>query len=152
MPGATAVTQGFLRRAGRCIAIMLVLAQWAVVSHACQVYGAASPPVVVSDGDVQAAEQVAAAPSSDDVAMADCASMDSMTAHVQDTACAAHCGFGDQGDRSAAPALPAVTLTLAYFLVTPPESRMPRRAPALLASALAVATPPHAILHCVRRT
>lgn len=139
------MTQGFLRRVGRCLVIVLLLAQWAIVTYACQ------PFDVVSQG-VAAAAAHGQAKADADAPMVDCASMDDMQDHVQDARCAAHCGYGDQGDRNAAPALSAVTLSVAYFLGTTPEAHLPRRPPASIANALAIATPAHAILHCVRRT
>lgn len=150
------MTRGFLQRAGRCLVIVLLLAQWAVVTHACQPFDAVAQAVAAAaahaQADAETAAPLASALPTDDATMVDCASMDSMQAHVQDASCAAHCGYGDQGDRHAAPVLPAVSLSVAYFLVTAPEAHLPRRTPATVAHALAVATPAHAILHCVRRT
>ena len=131
---------------------MLLLAQWSIVSHACTL---ASGRVLGGAGPAIMAEQAAAALETiqaEASAMTDCASMDGMSAYAQDPLCAEHCAYGDQGDRSVASSVPPVVLSIAYFLDSAPPACPPRRTSTELAHALALGSPPHAILHCVRRT
>lgn len=141
-----------LRLITRGVLVLLLLAQWSIVSHACLLAGSR---LQGQAGATQVADQAAAAIASMDAeasSMIDCASMDGMSAYTQDALCAEHCAYGDQGDRSAASAVPPIVLSVAYFLNAAPAVCPPRRSPAERAHALALGSPPHAILHCVRRT
>jgi hypothetical protein len=141
-----------LRLITRGVLVMLLLAQWSIVSHACTL---ASSRLQGGAGATLMADQAVAALASlgaEALALSDCASMEGMSAYTQDAICAEHCGYGDQGDRSAASAVPPIILSVAYFLNVAPAVCPPRRSSAEQAHALVLGSPPHAILHCVRRT
>ncbi|MEP6968956.1 MAG: hypothetical protein ABJA49_00855 [Betaproteobacteria bacterium] len=66
--------------------------------------------------------------------------------------CAEHCQYGQHSDQSSSVSVPAA-MPLAAFDNNPPRLVQSRLRPtASLVSALASACPPHAILHCVRRS
>ncbi len=143
---------GFLRAVARGILIMLLLAQWSIVSHACTLANTGLPGEASSTSiairAAMAIETVQAQASSP----IDCASMDGMSAYTQDAMCAEHCSYGDQSDHSAASAVPPVVLSVAYFLEIAPAVCPPRRTSTELAHALALGSPSYAILYCVRRS
>ncbi len=132
---------------------MLVLAQWAIMSHACMpTAGAGQSGFIAARAATQAVADIGLEVT-DAGHPPDCTSMESLSAYGQDMVCAEHCKIGTQGDQSSSVVVPAVVLSALYgvkpaSIVTPPT----RRASAAMASALALASPPHAILHCVRRT
>ncbi len=147
------MTRGPLRHVARSLIVMLVLAQWAIMSHACMAFARAEQSTFIA---ARAATQAVS-----DIGLAvtdaghppDCASMESLSAYGQDILCAEHCKVGTQGDQSSAVVVPAVVLSALYGVKPPTVVAPPsRRASASMASALALASPPHAILHCVRRT
>lgn len=144
--------RGVWRHITRGIVVMLLLAQWSVLSYACKLAGAGLSGESGSAGVASHAMVRGGAGAVEASLLIDCATMDGMSAYTQDELCAAHCAFGDQGDRSTPAAVPAVSLSVAYFLVPAAASTAPRRRSAAVAHALALASPPHAILHCVRRT
>lgn len=66
--------------------------------------------------------------------------------------CAEHCKSGQQSDQASTIVVPAALLTPRYLTPHQPDGLMSQRYCAAPVSALVAATPPHAILHCVRRT
>ncbi|MCW5641514.1 MAG: hypothetical protein KIT63_05405 [Rhodoferax sp.] len=144
--------KGFLRFVARSILVMLLLAQWSIVAHACTLTGSRFQAGTGSTVQADQAEAARETLRSEESAPTDCASMDGMAAYTQDALCAEHCGYGDQGDRSAASTVPPVVLSVAYFVDIVPAACPPRRTATEMAHALALGSPPHAILHCVRRS
>lgn len=65
--------------------------------------------------------------------------------------CAEHCKQGQQSDRAPTLTVPPMTLALLYSAPTVPAAAPPPRPAATSLSALAAASPPHAIAHCVLR-
>ena len=141
-----------LRFVARSILVMLLLAQWSIVAHACTLTSSRFQAGAGSPVQADQAEAARETMRSEESALPDCASMDGMAAYTQDALCAEHCSYGEQSDRSAASAVPPVVLSVAYFLEIAPAVRQPRRTSLEIAHALALGSPPHAILHCVRRT
>ena len=144
--------KGFLRFVARSILVMLLVAQWSIVAHACTLTGSRFQAGAGSTVQADQAEAARETLRSEESAPTDCASMDGMAAYTQDALCAEHCGYGDQGDRSAASTVPPVVLSVAYFVDFVPAACPPRRTATEMAHALALGSPPHAILHCVRRS
>lgn len=146
------MTRAVARGLARWLVLVLLLAQWTVASHACvpghgAVAAASASEPVRATASAAGVQAVSAA-----LPMPDCDGMDGMTAYGQDLPCAEHCKFGDQRDS------PASLVVLGGF---PPiaHARLPGDDAALLqrvvvgrTAALTLAPPPHAILHCVRRT
>ena len=118
----------------------LLFAQFAVAAHAC----ASLRAVAVAGEGVTAA----AMPCADHLA-------DATADPAVDggNVCAEHCKAGQQNHQPAALDLPAAALTLRYVVAALPAAcaASPRLA-AATPDADAPAGPPHAILHCVRRT
>lgn len=143
----------FLRFVSRSILVMLLVAQWSIVAHACTLTSSSRFQAGASS-TVQAdrAEATRETMRSEESALTDCALMDGMAAYTQDALCAEHCGYGDQGDRSAASSVPPVVMSVAYFVDFVPAACPPPRTATEMAHALALGSPPHAILHCVRRS
>jgi hypothetical protein len=141
-----------LRFVARGVLVMLLVAQWSIVAHACTLTSSRFQAGAGSTVQADQAEATRETMRSEESALTDCASMDGMSAYTQDAMCAEHCGYGDQGDRSAASSVPPVVLSVAYFVDFVPAACPPRRTATEMAHALALGSPPHAILHCVRRS
>ena len=131
-----------LRRAVvHLLAGVLLLGQLAISAHACQ--------SSMMDGSPEAMAAAAATPAAAGAAIGDVAGADDTAAS---NLCSEHCKAGQQSDHAAALSVPPVLLTVRYFARrAPEEAAPPRRDGAALSARLATA-PPHAILHCVRRT
>ena len=131
------------RRVARAIACMLtgalLLAQAAVASYACPSMNGDERVVSASESPV---------PSSEEDATMDLGALDVNAPSL----CAEHCKAGQQTDRTATVALPLAVPVLLYLAPAPPLALL--RCPPRLtwSSAMVAAAPPHAILHCVRRT
>lgn len=133
---------------------VVLFAQFAVAAYACpglSVAGTPKPGMVIpvmaevqSMGTDRVSITLAAMDCDDMVG-----SMDPSSANL----CAEHCRQGHQSDQAATLTLPAALLTALYRLPLAPEppALSPRQA-AEEVSALAAASPPHAILHCCFRT
>jgi hypothetical protein len=135
------MTRSFLRMICRMLIGVVLFAQLAVSAYACPGLSAAGAQSV----DTGTAAMAQAGMDCDDMA----GSMDPSSA----TLCAEHCRQGHQSDQAATLTLPAVLLTALYTLSLAPEppALSPRQAAEGI-SALAAASPPHAILHCCLRT
>jgi len=133
---------------------VVLFAQFAVAAYACPGLSVAGTPKpgmvipVVAEVQSMGTDRVSitlAAMDCDDMA----GSMDPSSANL----CVEHCRQGHQSDQAATLTLPAALLTALYRLPLAPEppALSPRQA-AEEVSALAAASPPHAILHCCFRT
>lgn len=142
------MNRALVRRLVRWIVAVLLLGQLAVAAYAC-------PALVANAADTQQRYAIGA----------DCVMADSDEALVADSAispvaldlespnlCAEHCKAGQQSDQTSTLNVPGAALPVA-FENNPPltvESRL--RPTASRVNALVSACPPHAILHCVRRS
>lgn len=146
--------RSFLLTICRMLIGVVLFAQFAVAAYACpglSVAGTPKPGMVIpvmaevqSMGTDRVSITLAAMDCDDMVG-----SMDPSSANL----CAEHCRQGHQSDQAATLTLPAALLTALYRLPLAPEppALSPRQA-AEEVSALAAASPPHAILHCCFRT
>lgn len=138
------MNRSLLRSIGRWLVGVVLIGQLAIAAHACPSWAQGSG-VDESRGAVPLAASAAPAllgEHCDDPMGAD---------DVQATnLCAEHCRVGDQGERPSALAVPAAWPVALYQ--NPPLPELPDRSRATWLSALVAASPPHAILHCVRRT
>ena len=138
------MSRSLLRSIGRWLVGVMLIGQLAIAAHACPSW----------------AQGAAAAGSGEAVLLAMPAADAATAAHCDDpmgaadvqaaNLCAEHCKVGDQGDRPAGLAVPAAWPVALYQ--SPPLPEPPDRGQATWLSALVAASPPHAILHCVRRT
>ncbi|MDZ7854801.1 hypothetical protein [Sphaerotilus sp.] len=146
--------RSFLLTICRMLIGVVLFAQFAVAAYACPGLSVAGTPKpgmvipVVAEVQSMGTDRVSitlAAMDCDDMA----GSMDPSSANL----CAEHCRQGHQSDQAATLTLPAALLTALYRLPLAPEppALSPRQA-AEEVSALAAASPPHAILHCCFRT
>ena len=126
-----------LRSIARWLAAALLIAQLAVAAYACPSFNFAAA------GDPQTEAALVAAGCDEPMGQADAAHP-----HL----CAEHCKTGQQSDHAASLVLPLPASTLLYPQRAPPLQPISRRPVADPLSDLVAATPPHAILHCVRRT
>ncbi len=144
--------KSLMRRFARALVLILLLAQWAVASHACQMGNLGMASGDMSNASAMEQTPVDASARSTAMPMPDCDSMDAMTAYGQDKLCSDHCNYGDQSALSFDATVPAAVLSVLFVRPAPVDTASPRRASAAVLNALTLAAPPHAILHCVRRT
>lgn len=130
------MTRSFLRVICRILIGAVLFMQLAVSAYACPGRSAAGTPMATTTPATMDCDDMAG-------------SMDPSSANL----CAEHCRQGHQSDQAATLTLPAALLTALYRLPLAPEppALSPRQA-AEEVSALAAASPPHAILHCCFRT
>lgn len=143
------MTRRLLRLVARTVTAALVLAQLAVAAYACPAGAAAVPDAGASFSAAQATE-LSTAPAA--IHAAPCASMSGGVDTAQPNLCAEHCKAGQQSERTPSIEMPTALLALRY-LTPPAPPQAPRRCAAVAAPGdRAAVDPPHAILHCVRRT
>ncbi len=134
------------------VAGALLYGQIAIAAYACPRLVPASDVVQrvasiapAADMTSDATEQPASAP------MGNCAggigTMDRSSVNL----CAEHCKYGEQSERAPTVSVPAVLLTTLYIAPAIPEPTVSPHPAADAGSALAAASPPHAILHCCFR-
>ena len=118
----------------RLMAAAVLVSQLIVSAHACPVMtpGAAQPMAPIAQP-----------------AMADCDMLDP-SAPDMNVQCAQHCNYGQQADQAQPATVGAAVLICLYPAAPPPAPDLVIRATAL--SAALAPSPPHAILHCCRRT
>jgi hypothetical protein len=138
----------FVRGLVRWVVVSLLLAQLAVTAYACPTLRAIPADVgqrsAVDLGCEMSEEQAV-------VRVDSGAPIGTLDADAPNL-CAEHCKYGQQSDQTSSVNVP-VAVPLAPFENIPPrlvESRL--RPTASAVSALVSACPPHAILHCVRRS
>jgi len=149
----------FGRRVCRALIGLMLFTQLAVAAYAC--------PALSLSG--QYAEQAPVAAAHDDRPASDIAAAGETMASVGDRAmncdqmpvqmdpaspnlCAEHCRYGQQSDQAPTATVPAAILTALYVITSMlPQVAVPPRPAAGATSALAAASPPHAILHCCYR-
>jgi len=142
------MSRSLVRGLVRWIVVALLLGQLAIAAYACPALRANAADVgqrstVAVDGAKSTAHEV--------VLTDDGATIGTLDADSPNL-CAEHCKHGQQSDQTSSVSVPA-TVPLALFENNPPrlvESRL--RPTASAVSALVSACPPHAILHCVRRS
>jgi hypothetical protein len=142
------MSHSFVRGLVRWVVVALLLGQLAVASYACPALRA-----IPADAGQRSAVDVACEMEAEDaLVLADSgAPIDTLDADSPNL-CAEHCKYGQQSDQTSSVNVP-VAVPLAPFENNPPrlvESRL--RPTATAVSALVSACPPHAILHCVRRS
>jgi hypothetical protein len=130
------MTRSFLHVICRILIGAVLFAQLAVSAYVCPRLSAAGRPMATTPPATMDCDDMAG-------------SMDPSSANL----CAEHCRQGHQSDQAATLTLPAALLTALYRLPLAPEPPVlsPRQAAEEI-SALAAASPPHAILHCCFRT
>lgn len=145
---STAMSRSFVRGLVRWVVVVLLLGQLAIAAYAC-------PALRVNVADVG---QSSFAGVACDMAVAGEGMLADGSALLgaldigSPNLCAEHCKQGHQSDQTSSITVPAATV-LAPVENNPPrlvESRLRPRASSL--NALVSTCPPHAILHCVRRT
>lgn len=130
----------------------LLLAQWAIASHACAMAGAVVTAGADSALEATGVSAMADGQRSEPMQMVDCDEMTGAMAYAEDILCAEHCKFGDQGDLPATPAFPGGFAPLAHASSSPDDARLTQRIVQARLGSLTLSPPPHAILHCVLRT
>ena len=133
---------------------VVLFAQFAVAAYACPGLSVAGTPKpgmvipVVAEVQSMGTDRVSIT-----LAAMDCDDMVGSMDPSFTNLCAEHCRQGHQSDQAATLTLPAALLTALYRLPLAPEppALSPRQS-AEEVSALAAASPPHAILHCCFRT
>ena len=142
------MSHSFVRGLVRWIVVALLLGQFAVASYACPALRA-----ITADVGLRSVVDVAdAMPADDAVVLADSGTLIGSLDAGSPGLCAEHCKNSPQSDQTSSVSVP-VALPLLPFENNPPrlvESRL--RPMATTVSALVSACPPHAILHCVRRS
>lgn len=136
----------------RWIVVALLLAQWAIASHACAMVGAVVTAAGQSALEATEVSALADGQRSGPMQMVDCEQMTSTMAYAEDIVCAEHCKFGDQGDSPATPAFPGGFPPLAHASLSPDDALLTQRMVQARRDSLTLSPPPHAILHCVLRT
>lgn len=144
------MTRNMLRFVAHLMVLVVLLAQVAVAAYACP---ALLAPASAAPGTTPPTEVIAVLANG----MApDCADMAARPAHEPSVVCAEHCKTGQQSDRIEAVSLASAALGNWYLRPAPAEAAPTRNPnPARThawAHALALTAPPHAIVHCVRRT
>lgn len=140
------MTRRWLRAVTGGLVSLLLFAQLSIAAYACP--GGAG--AAAADDAPPIAQSLATA-TGVDTGMPNCddavGGMDPEFANL----CAEHCKQGKQSDQAPTLNVPAALLTALY--TTPPSTPPDRalRAARITPSALVVASPPHAILHCVFR-
>jgi hypothetical protein len=148
------VKRSFLLTICRMLIGVVLFAQFAVAAYACPGLSVAGTPKpgmvipVVAEVQSMGTDRVSIT-----LAAMDCDDMVGSMDPSFTNLCAEHCRQGQQSDQASALTLPAMLLTALYHLPMAPEPPAPSpRQVAEGVSALAGASPPHAILHCCFRT
>lgn len=133
---------------------VLLFGQFAVAAYACPRLASALAGVQQAEsprarGASMEAEPGAAAANS---MPADCSQAMGGSDVAQPNLCAEYCKAGQQSDHVPGLAWPPVLPVLLYRIAAPPLALPGRRPAATSVSALLASTPPHFLLHCVRRT
>ncbi|WP_418316936.1 hypothetical protein [Piscinibacter sakaiensis] len=131
-----------LRTIARWLIAALLGVQFAVAAYACPALAQATS----SAGDEPAAAMI------EMPAMADCGDVLGAVDPLLPNLCAAHCEADQQSSHSASVAVPPAIPVPLYELAPPLLLGWLERPAAASPSALVAGAPPHAILHCVRRT
>ncbi len=147
------MTRRWLRRVARSVVAALLFTQLAVAAYACpDVFGAGA------DADAPIAA-IAAAFTDDGIEPASGSQpqaprVDATVWEISDAAhlCVEHCKSGQQIDHSISIAVPVPWPTALYVRKPTRPSVPAKRADGAVLNALVATSPPHAILHCVRRT
>lgn len=129
---------------------LMLFAQMALAAYACLAPDGDSPSAwaeaaVNTSGEWQVSTPAPAG------GIADCHELLDGPITTSSNLCTEHCKYGHQSEQVPSVSAPAVSMIARYQLPPPPDALGPRPGPAFL-DALAVASPPHAILHCVLRT
>lgn len=143
------MSRRLLRQIARWLVGVLLLSQLAIAAYACPSllgagsWGSQTAVDRLPDEPAQAGAADAVGGCGDAMGVADPASPN---------LCAEHCKVGQQSDHAASIVVPAPLPALLYVHI-PLARPVPRGRPsATNLNALVAASPPHAILHCVRRT
>lgn len=146
------MTRRFLRRICRALIGVVLLAQIAVSAYACPRLPsgvAMKMAMVLPTSTAGDSGQGLAAPAG--VHGSPCAEMAGAMDPEFGNLCAEHCHHGQQSDRAASLAVPAVWLTARYITPLAAAPTVATRAAADATSALVAASAPLAILHCCFR-
>lgn len=143
MPIHAFTMTGAVKRAlSRVLIGLLLFMQLVVAAYACPLLSTERPATPATASSMQSGNPC-------DTEFGDRSLMDDIGGHV----CAEHCRYGQQSaDHPPAPALSPAVLTALYPLASPAEPAghgLPRPA---ADDPAAVASPPHAILHCCFRS
>lgn len=145
------MTRDLARFVARTLAAVLLFAQLAVAAYACPSMLPAEPMSASLTSADTDADPSGWAPFGGDETMPACGGLLG-SADATPNLCAEHCKAGQQGDHVPNLVIPAVSPALLYPRPPAPLAQAPRRPAAGWSNALVAASPPHAILHCVRRT
>ncbi|MEO6269255.1 MAG: hypothetical protein ABIP08_03020 [Lautropia sp.] len=129
---------------------LMLFAQMALAAYACSV-SEGDPPSARGETAVISANAWSVSTSAPAGGIADCHVTLGEPAATSSSLCSEHCKYGHQSEQVPTASAPAVSLIARYHLPPPLDAPGPRPSPALI-DALAGATTPHAILHCVLRT
>lgn len=127
----------------------VIYAQAAIAAYACPGQSPATDP----GRQVSLAAEVALDASSEQgrAPMANCSGMSAAMDPSSPSLCAEHCQFGQQSNQAPSLSVPAVLLHALYVAPPVPAVSAASHPAAADLGALAVASPPHAILHCCFR-
>lgn len=131
--------RSLLRRLAQGTIGALLFAQLAIAAHACPTLS----PATAGARSAQASHS-GHGPG--------CSAVAATTEPSLANLCAEHCKSGQQSAQASTISVPAALLNVRYSMPQLPCMAVPARAAAASMSALVAGEPPHAILHCVRRT
>ena len=156
--------RSFVRGLARLLAGVLFLAQLTVAAYACPGLSSAiaasarmgqMQPMTQMSATAAPQVQVSSEPGAAVMAvqMPNCSDMTGALDPDAANLCAEHCKYGQQSDHAATLTVPAVILHALYTMPVVPLASLAGCAAALtgVMGAPIVASPPHAILHCVFR-
>ncbi len=144
------MTRQSLRILSRPLIGLLLFGQIAIAAYACPALAAAmNVPISSVPFDREGTPNPSAADPAERVVGCDGmnGTMDPSFANL----CAEHCRYGQQSDQVPTVTVPVVLLNTLYVAPRLSEPSLPSHSAAAATGALAVASPPHAILHCCFR-
>lgn len=143
------MTRRWLRALSRGLIGILLLSQLLTVAYACPSlrFLSATNATVTEIGDAQ---QNLRAVTSDSALVA--GNFDDSTNWTSTPVCGEHCKLGQQSAQTQVIHVPVALLAMLYEVPAVPDAPSPRRQANADLSSLVASEPPHAVLHCVRRT
>jgi hypothetical protein len=145
IPFPIQVNRSLLRSLARWLAGVMLLGQLAIAAYACPAWQAGV--AAAEHGETSAAAQAAQARS-----VSNCDDSMGSSDPASPNLCAEHCKTGDQSAQAPSIVVPVAWPVALYESPQPTPLKPGRRLLATSPSALVAGSPPHAIVHCVRRT
>ena len=142
------MSRRLLRHLSRWMIGALLLSQMLIAAYACPSLTAAASNPQQFGPELADADDARVAPARDVEISATAAAFDPAAPNL----CAEHCKAGQQSDQVAHVVVQTPLPALLYFRIATALAPPPARPSSDTLDALAASAPPHAILHCVRRT